>query len=334
MNRNLPDIFKRFILCFAVLLPALLYAAPEYILKDGVILEVRTDSLRRLSVGGSVIALDETEDFLFYLKKTSNSYHAGRIPKNGDDFSEIPIAINVNAEPKKFFASGRDAVVLAVDGGKIDGKLFHVYFDEGGVRTADNIIDVAPAAGSLILLEGGGGGVVLNFDGSIVPCGINARRISNVISAQIVVVTDGNVSEIIDIQRGKDIYAFSRGVNFAFPENYNLVFEATDTMQSSTADNRIIFYKVFINGVEAGRTETGIAPVSKIFTANLDSGKYHVISPERWELDRKKEEYVRVNNVHQPKPVRIYVPENRIVKLLFFFDGKEYKFSSVFVIAP
>ena len=334
MNRNSADIFKRFILCFVVFLPALLYAAPDYILKDGIILEVGTDSLKRISVGGSVLAIDETEDFLFYFKKTSNSHYAGRIPKNGDEPSEIALAINSNAELKKFFVCGEDAVVLTADSGKVSGKLFHVYFDEGGVRTADNIIDVAPAAGLPVLLEGGMGGIVLSFDGNIIPCSINAHRISNVIGGQIVVVTDGNISEIIDIQRGKNIYAFSRGLNFALPESYNLVFEAADTMQSSTTDNKIIFYKVFVDGVEAGRTETGIAPVSKVFTVNLDSGKYHVITPERWELDRKKEEYVRVNNVHQPKPARIYVPENRIIKLLFFFDGKEYKFSYVFVTAP
>jgi len=105
-------------------------------------------------------------------------------------------------------------------------------------------------------------------------------------------------------------------------------------MRSSTSGDRIIFYKIFIDGVEAGRTATGISPVSKVFTADIDSGKYHVITPERWELDRKKEEYVRMNNVYQPKPVKLYIPENRIVKILFFFDGKEYRFSSVFVTAP
>ena len=202
------------------------------------------------------------------------------------------------------------------------------------MRTADNIIDAAPLGDSLILLERFSGGTAVSFGGNVIPCGIDARRISNVIGRQIAVVTDGSISEIIDVQRGKNVYAFSRGVNFAFPESYNLVFEAADTVQLSAVDNRVIFYKMFINGAEAGRTETGIAPVSKVFTVNLDSGKYHVISPERWELDRKKEEYVRMNNVYQPKPVKIYVPENRVVKLLFFFDGKEYRVSSVFVAEP
>jgi len=281
-----------------------------------------------------VLAIDETEDFLFYVRKNSSSYYAGCIPKNGGEILETAIAVNFNAEIKRFFAYGNDAVVLAVNSGKTNGKLFRVYFEENGVRTADDIVDAAPFGDSLILLERLSGGVVLNFDGNIIPCGIDARGISNVINGQIAVVTDGNISEIIDIQRGKNVYAFSRGVNFAVPESYNLVFEGADTMQSSTTDNKIIFYKIFIDGVEAGRTETGIAAVSKVFTASLDSGKYHVISPERWELDRKKEEYVRMNNVYQPKPVKIYIPDNRIIKLLFYFDGKEYRFSSAFETAP
>ena len=334
MSRNLSGVFKIFALCFTILLPALPYAAPRYILRDNVILEVGADSLKRLSLGGKALAIDETDDFLFYLKKTPSSYYVGRIQKDGGELSEIPLSLNSSTELKKFFACGRDAVTLTESSGKTDGKLFHAYFDENGIRTTDNIIDAAPLGDSLILLEGFMGGVVINFEGNTIPCGIDARRISNTISGQIAVVTDGNVSEIIDIQRGKSVYAFSHGVNFALPESYNLVFESIDTIQSSTGDNKIIFYKIFIDGAEAGRTETGIAPVSKVFTENLEPGKYHVILPERWELDRKKEEYVRMNNVYQPKPVKIYVPENRIIKLLFFFDGKEYKFSSVFVTAP
>jgi len=332
MNQNLPNVFKRFVLCFALFLPAMLYAVPKYILRDGVILEVGADFMRRVPVGGNVLAVDETEDFLFYLKKTSNSYYAGRIPKDGSELSEIALDVGSNADVRKFFVCGEEAVILSVDGEKTNGKLFRVYFGENDVRIADNIVDAAPLASALILLEKFSGGTALSFGGNVIPCGIDARRISNVIGGgQIVVVTNGSVSEIIDVQRGKNVYAFSRGVNFAFPESYNLVFEATDTTQSSVVDNKVIFYKMFINGAEAGRTETGIAPVSKVFTVNLDSGKYHVISPERWELDRKKEEYMRMNNVYQPKPVKIYVPENRVVKLLFFFDGKEYRVSSVFV---
>ena len=334
MNRNLPDVFKRFILCLTVLLPALLYAAPEYILREGIILEVGADSLKRVSVGAGVLAIDETENFLFYVRKSSNSYYAGCVAKYDGKISEMALAVNSKTELKKFFAYGNNAVVLAANNEKSGGKLFQIYFGEEGVRTADNIIDAAPAGDSLILLERLSGNVVLNFDGNIIPCGIDAHSISHLINGQIAIVTDGNVSEIIDIQRGQNVYAFSHGVNFAIPESYNLVFEGADTMQSATTDNKIIFYKIFIDGVEVGRTETGIAPVSKVFTVSLDSGKYHVISPERWELDRKKEEYVRMNNVYQPKPVKVYVPENRIIKLLFFFDGKEYRFSSAFVTAP
>jgi hypothetical protein len=55
-----------------------------------------------------------------------------------------------------------------------------------------------------------------------------------------------------------------------------------------------------------------------------ETGRYCLIKAERWELDKIKGRYVRVNNVYQPETVKLYVPENRIVKISFIFDGEKY----------
>jgi hypothetical protein len=39
--------------------------------------------------------------------------------------------------------------------------------------------------------------------------------------------------------------------------------------------------------------------------------------------------YNRANNIHQPKPQYIYIPMNRVVRLIIKFDGKSYEYEVV-----
>jgi hypothetical protein len=47
---------------------------------------------------------------------------------------------------------------------------------------------------------------------------------------------------------------------------------------------------------------------------------------ERWELDSSRKRYFRANNIYQPSPLRLFIPENRILKVVIIFDGKRYSF--------
>ena len=81
----------------------------------------------------------------------------------------------------------------------------------------------------------------------------------------------------------------------------------------------MIYYQVIINGVETGRTET--TPPNAISSSMIkaEAGKFCLIKAERWELDRIKGRYVRVNNIYQPEELKIFVPENRILRIRFIY---------------
>jgi hypothetical protein len=111
-------------------------------------------------------------------------------------------------------------------------------------------------------------------------------------------------------------------------EIINLIVEFVDVLtESYNSKNSVetIYYEILIDGVEESRTETGRGEISKIFHANLAPGKYHIIRPERWELDKSKSRYVRVNNISQPGELKIFIPENRVIKIRVEFNGSGYK---------
>ncbi|MFA5518852.1 MAG: hypothetical protein WDA74_06295, partial [Spirochaetota bacterium] len=63
-----------------------------------------------------------------------------------------------------------------------------------------------------------------------------------------------------------------------------------------------------------------------------NAGNYNIISAERWELDKSRGRYLRVNNINQPEEIRIFVPLNRVVKIQFNYDGNYYNIlQSVYV---
>jgi hypothetical protein len=89
-----------------------------------------------------------------------------------------------------------------------------------------------------------------------------------------------------------------------------------------------VYYKVFVDSIYAGRTETGPASLQKVFTKKVEADRYHLVKMERWELEKKSEQYKRSNNIRQPKEVKLYVPAGRILAVKFEFNGTEYSTSS------
>lgn len=100
------------------------------------------------------------------------------------------------------------------------------------------------------------------------------------------------------------------------PDNYNLkIVIFNNEINNPSEDNRC-YYRIHINKVESGRTNTGLESQEKIFEAKL-SGARHLFSIEKWVLDTKKGVYKKVNNVKQPKPAFYYfrIPEKKILKV-------------------
>jgi hypothetical protein len=83
---------------------------------------------------------------------------------------------------------------------------------------------------------------------------------------------------------------------------FNFKFTGYDININDPAWDRRSYYKIFIDKVDAGRTTIGLESQKKVFEAKLVSNNRHLLIVEKWILDEKKGEYVKLNNIEQPKP--------------------------------
>lgn len=87
---------------------------------------------------------------------------------------------------------------------------------------------------------------------------------------------------------------------------YNFIISASDSDIDHPDKDRLSFYIVYIDKVESGRTTTGLESQDKFFETSLPENK-HLITLEKWVLDKSKGRYVKLNNIEQPKPDFIYI---------------------------
>lgn len=87
---------------------------------------------------------------------------------------------------------------------------------------------------------------------------------------------------------------------------YNFIITASDSDIDNPDKDRLSFYVVYIDKVEAGRTTTGLESQDKYYETNLSENK-HLVTLEKWVLDKSKSRYVKLNNIEQPKPDFIYI---------------------------
>ena len=186
-------------------------------------------------------------------------------------------------------------------------------FSEDSAGTDFHIIDGKP----LILNNDS-----LDYNGLNIPIMLRGQmEIAEVFDSRIVIIRGASEIEIVDLIAGKSIYQFNRDSIADYNDKYNLILEFED---GKTNSDQSTYYEITINGIEESRTETGRGDLSKLFYKKLMPGEYHIVKAERWELDREKGRYVRINNIYQPDEVKIFIPDNRIVKLKIGFDGKTY----------
>jgi hypothetical protein len=321
-----------------------------YVLADGVIMARLGIPARIIRLDGRVLAIRETSSGLYFLKYSAREIESpkslaeeiiepstprgflsvGFIPM-GKDAPAFEIAVPSPCREEDFrrFVAQEDTVYVLVGAGlRPGGFLYRISMNSRHIYTRENVLDFNLAGDSLILLERDGDELLLNCNGETVPCSFtSSRTISNNIDRRLAVITDGAVSELIDIRRKMNLYRYGRDENFAVPDAYNLVFQALDEKNaenSPAAEGNLIFYKIIIDGMESGRTETGLGNLMREYALMVEPGRYHIVTAERWELDKKKQQYVRVNNILQPKPMKLYIPENGIIRIRLSFRGGEY----------
>jgi hypothetical protein len=86
---------------------------------------------------------------------------------------------------------------------------------------------------------------------------------------------------------------------------YNFKLVVSNPGLTDPAQDTRVYYKVFINKSEEGRTTTGLDSQDLIYEANLQNNR-HLIQIEKWILDPRAEKYIKLNNIDQPKPNYTY----------------------------
>ena len=114
-------------------------------------------------------------------------------------------------------------------------------------------------------------------------------------------------------------------IKYKIPDNYNFKFIAIDTEIENPVNDRRSYYKIYIDKIEEGRTTTGLESQSKSFKIMLSSNR-HLLSVEKWVIDKNAGRYVKLNNIEQPKPNYVYfnTQDNRIV-IINMKSGKNGK---------
>jgi len=298
---------------------------PEYTLEKDVLyrsgLSVKTKLYDR------VAAVSRDKDTLYYIRKTDRNWMAGFYKESSEAGFEFII-------PGKFeklykFAGSSNIFYYLIaeelnNADSSDATHVLVRFNPASMNSQriEDVVDFFLLDSKSIILKEDS----INYNGSIIPLILPGRlKISEIIDSRIAVISGEDETEIVDLLAERSIYQYKNNSVPESPENYNIILEFADNITNTVEPESIIYYEIHVDGIEENRTETGRGELSKIFYSKLAAGKYHIIKPERWELDKTKGRYSRMNNIFQPDELKIYIPANRIIKIKMEFDGAAYK---------
>ncbi len=295
------------------------------------------DSARSVRVGGVIDRHCGGDGGVYYITVKIESgagvayigfvgYRSGEISYE----KKLPVDLN-GFMLKKFMASGEIAYLLAESRYETGtgGILNRINLNSMEVSRLTGVLDYLVDGPDPVLLIKSQSGIALTRNEISVPVtlpGEGLLRISEVVDGRMVFVTNGDETEIIDIRSGKSLYHYAKDKELMRPDEYNLIIQAEDGKASGQDDREMVFYKVYIDGMESGRTDSGPAGLPRELLIKTDANKYHLIKLERWALNAARGRYDRENNIRQPKTEHIFIPMNRIVKLWIRFDGKNYHY--------
>ncbi len=323
--------------------PSVLYAGghdkcrcPYFIFSEGNISTGTGNEERKVELSGELLAYDCSGKSIYYLTGAESddpndagpverSFHLGFF-QPGNEGEERKFAAEIkllHAKGGAFKVIARGENVFILNG---SGILYHVNLNSMAVSQREGVSDAALAGMTLVLLKEEGR--VLNINGKHLPLTITGKsRIKSVADNRLVSLTDGEETELVDTLTGESVYQYSSEGTYLVSPEYNLIISAHEEVPeiSRPGTRPMVFYKVFIDGIETGRTETGISGAEKFLRTRVTPGGYHVVRLERWELKRNR--YRRSNNLYQPESLRIYLPLKRTIKLEVKYNGSHYSFS-------
>ncbi len=301
-----------------------------YVLHEGRLYHHTPDSVTPVRIEGKVDAFYLNGKTVAYLRTAPGDgrrYFIGAKTHGGPAAPEKELTFDTAPAEIRRFAARDDAAYILLTEKNDPGNmpcLFTVDLASMSMTRLDGIADFYLAGTALILLEKKGGGYYVRSDTGAVPVSVSGNpRFADCVGGRLLMVAGGDESEAVDIVRMKSVYLYSSARRIKEPKDHNLIVEASDAAGSRRTE-KMVFYKVFIDGVNVGRTDSGIAQLPVSYRAMTEGGRDHIVRIERWELKRALERYERVNNIHQPQSVKLYIPADRMIKLGFAFDGRRY----------
>lgn len=306
--------------------------------EEGVVILYRGDSAKRVPVEGRILHTAESASGLYYCAGRGGNgggdLHLGFIEFQSGSIRferKLPVS-GAERTVARLMAGDGAAYLLAVPMNEqgAAGELFRVPAPPGEVSRVADILDFYAERADCILLSKTNSGPLLALNEITVPLSLQGDgnyRIREVLDNRLVLVSSGDVTEVFDLRVGRSLYQYATDYEFLEPDGYNMIIQAADERGQVLDDREMIFYKVIIDGVENGRTDSGPAGLAREMKVMLEPNRYHQIRLERWLLNSGKGRYDRENNIRQPKMKEIYIPLNRIVKLVVTFNSKEYSYS-------
>ncbi len=298
----------------------------------------RGDSVQRIPVEGKILRSVAAASGLYYCavrgENGDGDLYLGFIDYQTGSIGferRLPFRTAEHAIAKLMAGDGI-VYLLAVpmNGPGAAGELFRIPPPPGEMSRAADILDFYADGSDCYMLANTNAGPRLVLNEITVPLalqGVGSFSIREVLDKRLVLVSSGGVTEVLDMRAGRSLYQYANDYEFLEPDGYNMIIQAVDERVTEPDDRVMIFYKVIIDGVETGRTDSGPAGLTREIKVMLEPNRYHQVRLERWLLNPGKGRYDRENNIRQPKIKEIYIPLNRIVKLVITFNNKEYSYT-------
>lgn len=293
----------------------------DFYIEDGCLFRTSLYS-QRLEIPGYVTAFFKEGECLYFISKRDGFYFTGILSPGRNYIFNTGIEAFNDCRVKVVFNFGAFYFSI-LNNSDHSSTLYRFSPDSNNLQSIDGIIDFSIVSGDLLLLKEG----CLDYNGVKIPIMLKANKIRDILDNRLVLLTDGEDVDVCDIYAAKSIYQYKEGIVYDKGDSFNLLLEFYDLRNNEISygeEEKLVYYNITVNGQDIGRTETGYGSLVKQMHAKVNAGNYNIITAERWELDKSRGRYLRVNNINQPEEIRIFVPLNRVVRIEYNYDGNDY----------
>lgn len=280
-----------------------------------------------IPVHGVVLDYYVKGSVILFVTQNEKEIVAGAYTLQDKNITQVPITTYSQNTHITRIAFESNAIYICIHEGY--DVLYRACVNTGLVKQVKEVSDFLLLDDSLVILKNY---TTLIYNDFILPLYFSGKpALKGQIDNRIVFIGDDTDTEVIDIKEKKVVYRYANNIQFAAGNDYTIELTIFD-MPADEKANRV-FYKIYCDGQDYGRTEPVLSINKSIFQLNLAPGQYHEIVIERWRLDETLDQYVRDNNIRQPKPITLYVYPGRIMAVSLIYNGLEYQVVSGFKVA-